>query len=154
MIYADVFQSLRRKVPGIALRALAEQGFRSWEPVSDSAAAGTDLKSLRAMQKFGVLRIWSGACDNTIYGGAYANQLARVWHDCVHLQLGKDFDFAGELAVATEQTTNTPELSLLERGAVWADTYGSVLYFHKRGRHVDNQLEFVSSFMSAGYRLP
>lgn len=41
--------------------------------------------------------------DTTIYTTAEANLAFRFWHDLTHVRLGRGFDLAGEMAVASAQ---------------------------------------------------
>lgn len=153
MIYADTFRALSERIESLAAKAMAAQGFYCWVATSDAARAATSLASLRDMQAKGTLYVWSGCSDNTIWGTARRNMLARVWHDCVHLELGADFNYHDEHAVASHQTYSTPGLTPLERGAVWADTFGMLSYEEKNGRFPEHQADFVRGYMSNCYRL-
>ena len=113
MVYDDTFQSLADRVEGLATVALAQQGFRHWRGVGDPALAAQDLSGLRRMKEGGVLLVWMGASDDTIWGSPYNNWMARVWHDCVHLKLGADFDAYGERDVAMYQAHDTQGLTAL-----------------------------------------
>ena len=153
MVYDDTFQSLANRVEGLATVSLAQQGFRHWRGVVDPSAAAQDLAGLRAMQAEGVLCVWMGASRGTIWGDPYRNWMARVWHDCVHLQLGADFNFYDERDVAMYQAHDTPGLDPVESGAVWADTFGQSEYYERYGEFPSNQIQFVRSYMLSGYRL-
>lgn len=152
MIYADTFRALGDKITNLAYTALRQRNMR-WVHTSDAGEAATDLASLRRMQELGVLVIWSGSCDNSIYGTPHRNMLARAWHDCVHLELGMDFNYHDECAVASHQTYSTLGLTPLERGAVWADTFGMLSYHEKNGFFPEHQADFVRGYMSNCYRL-
>ena len=153
MVYDNTFQSLADRVEGLATVALAQQGLRHWYGVTEASEAAQDLAGLRRMQSEGVLRVWTGASHGTIWGSPYRNWLARVWHDCVHLKLGADFDAYGERDVAMYQAHDTQGLTALERGAVWADTFGQSEYKERYAEFPSNQIQFVRSYMLSGYRL-
>lgn len=153
MIYADTFRALSNKVQALSDTALVRAGFKHWVATPRQECAATDLASLRRMQRAGVLWVWSGQCSDTIWGTERRNMLARVWHDCVHLELGADFNYPDECAVAAHQTYQTPGLTLTERGAIWADTFGMLQYEQKNGTFPRQQADFVRDYMSNGYRL-
>lgn len=102
----------------------------------------------------GTFRVYSGGMDFTIYNDAHGNHCFRFVHDMKHLELNRDFSFAGEVAVAKAQIAEADaiygkgsDVSLL----LEIDTLGQLLYFHNHDKFVDNQLEFAWEKFQARY---
>ena len=91
------------------------------------------------------LVVWSGASDNTIYGCNRVNHAFRAWHDSLHLKLGVNFDYAGELAVGLEQARliKNDALGLIIMGEV----VGQVEYLNKYGHFPIDQVEFMRNYL-------
>lgn len=47
----------------------------------------------------GLLTVWTGASDETIFGQPYLNWAFRTWHDAVHINLHADFSYEHEIRV-------------------------------------------------------
>lgn len=90
--------------------------------------------------------------DNTIYGDALANALARFWHDLVHLKTGLDFSLESEIKVSMIQLDQlwsvTDNLDVIT--AVEADTIGQQLYYLAHGEFPEDQRKFCLEYMNGG----
>lgn len=51
----------------------------------------------------GIIRVWNGGSEQTIFSTPMANFAFRAWHDGVHLAHGLDFTLAGEERVCERQ---------------------------------------------------
>lgn len=87
------------------------------------------------------VKVWSGACDNTIFIDPHVNRLFRAWHDACHVQLNADFSLQGEKRVAAYQAARVG--SDYWARAIMAEVAGQAEYFYKFGVFPANQLEFT-----------
>ncbi len=92
----------------------------------------------------GIMVVWSGGSDNTIYGDARVNHAFRAWHDALHIKLNVGFDLQGETRVALEQARIL--------GGPWAEiimaeVVGQAEYFAKHGEFPKNQVEFIVNYL-------
>lgn len=89
------------------------------------------------------LIIWSGASENTIYGCAELNYLARAWHDYTHVKLLSEFNLQGEIQTALKQMSQV-DTKFAE--VLRIEIIEQVNYFQKHGEFPENQLKFFKSF--------
>ena len=100
------------------------------------------------------LEISSEGCKNSIYGNAYINILARVWHDDVHLLIEKDFSLEDEIEVCEMQidellrwyinTGRSDSQLLLDTVLlIEIDIKRQREYYEKHKEFVENQMKFV-----------
>lgn len=93
----------------------------------------------------GILTVWDGASDNTIYGDANVNHAFRAWHDALHLKLNASFTLEGEILVAKEQSRLIG--SDLLGDILIAEVKGQAEYFNKHGQFPVNQVEFITNYL-------
>lgn len=101
-----------------------------------------------------VLTVSRDGCDTSIYGNAYINILARVWHDHIHLTRHKSFNTEDELFVAKLQRGKVYN-TLAQAGIsadrceaaarlIFIDIYDQVKYYEEHKQFVPDQKKFVS----------
>ena len=88
--------------------------------------------------------------DNTVWGEASSNHLARMWHDATHLLLNKDFSVDEEHIVAIEQARVVSHWSAMLADVVYADLRGQTLHMIKYGCFPDHQVNFVVNYLKTG----
>lgn len=93
--------------------------------------------------KTNVLTIWTGACNNTIYGDPEINLLARAWHDWTHFNYNLSFEPLDEVQVGILQMKELPQDWLFEKLLVHIDVIGQVMYYQQNGKFPDNQRLFT-----------
>lgn len=103
--------------------------------------------------KTGVLEVSSDGCQTSIYGNAFMNILARVFHDRVHLTRNLSFSKNDELQTAKLQRGEVfNECKLLgmsnlraSRAAalLYIDIADQVKYYYKYHQFVENQYEYI-----------
>ena len=101
----------------------------------------------QAKQNGGRVRVYSGACENTIYTAAPVNLAFRFWHDYLHYKNEFDFSRTGEELTAfihCGQVAARFGLGSIEYQLIQADTFGQVEYFWDVGGFVENQLNFAA----------
>lgn len=96
----------------------------------------------------GILKVWSGASDNTIWGAPHSNALFRAWHDSLHLRHGLGFDPSHELILAEFQIKEAARV-IGDRFAllVKAEVQGQIEFFKEFNKFPENQLEFTLNYM-------
>jgi hypothetical protein len=108
--------------------------------VSDRAP-GT-FADLVASRTGGLLQVWPGASEGTIYGDPRVNWAFRAWHDALHLSLGAGFDLEGERRVAEEQAR---VLGCDGMGAiVLAEVLDQAEHFARTGAFPTDQAAFMA----------
>lgn len=116
--------------------------------VSDRAP-GT-YEALRA-QSNGLMVVWAGASDGTIYGDRRVNWAFRAWHDSLHLALNADFTLTGELLVAKEQARI---LGGQLGEIILAEVEGQAGYYAANGYFPEDQVTFMRDYLAGkGIRL-
>lgn len=94
----------------------------------------------------GVMHVWSGGCQKTMYPSPADNHAFRAWHDSLHIAMGQGFDRSGErrVAIAHIRTARMHGCSRLAQSALVADTWGQFLYGEAHaGAFVEDQWAFV-----------
>lgn len=74
----------------------------SWQ--TSNLAPDTWEKTQASFAPAGIVTVWSGASNATVYSSPRANWLFRAWHDSMHLAYGLDFSLAGEERACERQT--------------------------------------------------
>lgn len=102
------------------------------------------LDELRACCATGMLWIWSGASDRTVYGSPARNHKARAWHDLTHVLLSAETDAEGELRTACMQhkRARARGMSIDAANLLWADTEGMQEYRRHHGYFPTDQRAF------------
>ena len=123
------------------------------------ATAETTTNNFEAFKKEtkddGYITVSRDGCENSIYGEARLNILARLWHDIWHLELNAPFDADGEELVAEAQcqemtdwlrSENVTERSIeAARNILYRDIMAQVEYYAKYNRFVPHQELFIKN---------
>lgn len=110
------------------------------------------------------IKVYDGACENTIFDCAEHNMAFRAWHDYHHLRLNAPFTLQGELEVMRAQqndlirlygTPGAPMNAQPERVKRWCDIIeaevkGQVEFYQEHGYFVRNQMQFVRKYLTKG----
>jgi len=91
----------------------------------------------------GILTVWDGASDNTIYADPAINWAFRAWHDKVHLKYDLDFSIESELILAKLAAS---QFDGKIADIVYAEVGGLVEYFRDNGRFPTDQAKFVKEY--------
>lgn len=95
-------------------------------------------------------KVFSGACENTIYTNYHGNISFRFWHDFLHYSKNLGFDTDSEFAVGELQIQAVQKefgKNSIESKLMQADTIGQVKYFSKYNKFVENQLQFAKDYL-------
>jgi hypothetical protein len=110
-------------------------------------AESRDCDSLEKITNYynrtGIVMVWTGASENTIFGNEMVNFKFRAWHDLIHITGQHAFDAKGERAVMEEQQRQAPEFKDL----IECEVIGQVEYFEATGKFPDNQIEFAKQYL-------
>ncbi|UVB02983.1 hypothetical protein IVIADoCa2_6 [Xanthomonas phage vB_Xar_IVIA-DoCa2] len=114
--------------------------------------APSTLDGVRAYaEEHGVLAVWSGASENTIWPSPEHNYDFRALHDSIHVKYGHAFDLAGEVATAVDTEKmlreRCPELSEEDYRALWFEVVGQAAYENVNGKFPDDQAAFIADCM-------
>lgn len=124
--------------------------FVDTDDFDESDIEGTFKKHKQRWEREGVIHIWTGASDKTIFGDAGINIYFRAWHDYLHLKHDLGYDFIGETAVAQIQMAMLPKEWHFERMLVNSEVVGQALYFMKHGKFIEDQRKFTITFLETG----
>lgn len=111
---------------------------------------GTLKRYQEVYKQEGIIKIWTGASDNTIFGTAEMNWKFRAWHDYIHITQGFGFDFAGESIVCQIQKEMIPSDWLYEKDLIHTEIIGQAQFFVHNGFFIDDQRRFTSVYMTWG----
>jgi len=95
-------------------------------------------------KKHGIITVFAGACERSIYNNVDVNHAFRAWHDKIHLEHGLSFSYEDELEVARIHCAALPKYA----DVLWADVAGQVWYYYKYGKYVKDQAAFVNAFIT------
>lgn len=126
-----------------------EKGFNFW-PASNQDAPET----FEALKEHGrIFPVLASGGGTSIYG-TDINIDFRFWHDCLHIELEKDFSTSGENSVADKhiEYAKSKGASLLALAILEADTKGQIAYYHKFKEFVGNQTAFVQTCVNRGLK--
>lgn len=120
--------------------------------------APSTLEDVEAYRKeHGVLAVWSGGSERTIWPTPEHNYAFRALHDMIHGKYGHSFTIYGEQATArdTEKCLRrvAPHLTDEDHRALWFEVVGQVLYEAHHGHFPDDQAAFIAACMSSGTAL-
>ena len=80
------------------IERLAPAGFKV-----SSLAPDTWTKTQASFATAGIVTVWNGASESTLYSKPAVNFAFRAWHDSIHLKHGNDFSLRGEELTADRQ---------------------------------------------------
>ena len=137
------------RVSNIAIEFLTQHGFTGIEFSKDAPNSLSELQSMykfRKAEKMPFL-VYCEGNENTIYGSAYCNGLARAWHDICHIILDAEFDAEGEKKVTDFQKSF---LIGIDKKIIDIEINGQVKYYEKNGKFPENQLDFFRFSLAFG----
>ena len=102
----------------------------------------------------GLLPVYDGGCELTIYPDLETNHAFRAWHDSIHLANGYSFSRENEIKVGLihMQQARAAGLSKRDQDMLVADTIGQIEYYYERGIYVQDQAKFVTAVLAFGLR--
>jgi len=104
---------------------------------------------------YGVVTVWDGASDRTIYDDAAVNMAFRAWHDFRHISAGADFTPCGEARTAGAQIGDIwaayglTDETLLWARVIWAEIVGQGAYLQRYGDFPKDQAGFVKAYLAS-----
>lgn len=124
-------------------------------PRRDAPDTYPDLVQAWALARAsGVLPVFDGASDFTIYTDSFVNIEARFWHDMVHLEHDLNFTLDDELEVCEIQRHDLQRagfgLTSWESKMLWADLSGQAVCANRLHRFPVDQKAFVTTAIHDG----
>lgn len=114
-----------------------------------AAIAPSTAKDLFSI-KGSTLVIWSGACENTIFGDAAVNIAFRALHDQLHLDTGIGFSPAEEIELGRIQAN---QYTGLMADLVYIEVTKQAEYYLKNGIFIQDQVSFtLNELRKLGYK--
>ena len=95
----------------------------------------------------GVIHVYTGHSENTIFGYAKINHMFRCWHDYIHITQNFSFDEIGEKNTAIYQKNQLPINWSFERELILIEVSGQVDYFVKNNMFVEDQRLFCRLYL-------
>lgn len=113
--------------------------------VSDNAPS--EFYQVKSCVNEGLLQIFSGGCESTIFSNPRYNYLFRLLHDVSHVRYSCDFTVQGEKRLADIQAYafNCEYIKAL----VQCEIAGQVDYFLQFGKFVEDQRSFAADCLSS-----
>lgn len=107
----------------------------------------TFKKHTARFQTEGVIHIWTGASDNTIFGEPTINHKFRAWHDFIHITQGYGYDFVGESICSVIQQSQLPNNWHFEKNLIHCEIVGQAQYFMLHGEFLKDQRKFTHLYL-------
>lgn len=104
-------------------------------------------KMKRDYEVTGIIVIWTGESDNTIFGEPHINHIFRAWHDYIHVTYDQDFSFAGESMVGTIQVHQLPTDWIFEKELLTSEILGQNQYYRQHKEFVKDQRKFTYDYL-------
>jgi hypothetical protein len=98
----------------------------------------------------GVIQVFSGASENTIFTHKHGNYAFRFWHDFLHVKHNLSFEHECEVLIGYMHVSEIEKefgIDSLESKLIRADTIGQTDYYRKYRKFPDNQLEFCKAYI-------
>ena len=111
---------------------------------------GTFRSHQKRFHEEGVIHIWTGASDSTIFGSNEMNYKFRAWHDYFHITRGFGYDFAGESIVCQIQKEMIPDDWTYEKELIHCEIIGQAQFFVYNRYFIDNQRLFTIMYLNNG----
>lgn len=92
----------------VAVAHLADKTARSFRVADIAPHAHEEL--IHQIETHGIIVVWSGASEHTIFGDPEINYAFRAWHDWCHWRGGHDFSPEGESAASRMQCAHLAAL--------------------------------------------
>lgn len=96
----------------------------------------------------GVIPVWTGESDRTIFGSSRVNHLFRFWHDYIHIKHRLGFDLEGESIVAAIQQYELPQEFIFEKELIHIEVVGQAQYYFVNSQFHSNQREFTIEYLN------
>lgn len=101
----------------------------------------------------GIMPVWSGASDGTIYADAHVNRAFRAWHDECHIAGQFGFTLQGERATCELQIRGLkarfPRVPNTLLALIRAEVIGQAEHFALTGSFPVNQAAFNRAYVAA-----
>lgn len=137
-------------------KALADAVIRlapAYVVIDDAPATLEDVRAYEAAH--GVLAVWSGASDKTMWPTPEHNYAFRALHDSIHVKYGHAFDLAGEQDTARDTEKylrrHCPDLIDEDYRALWFEVVGQAVYEVHHGVFPQDQAAFIAACMDGEY---
>lgn len=118
------------------------------DPVKNYTTMSEYFEATKAkFEKTGIIEIWMGSSDNTIFGEPHINHIFRAWHNMTHFKYDQPFNFGGESTVATIQCSQLPTDWIFERELLTAEVLGQNQYYRIHREYVTNQRQFAYDYL-------
>lgn len=120
----------------------------SWEGFNVTAA--TPIGEFAAfIARRGIMTVWDGASDKTIWRDARVNHAFRAWHDECHIRMNAGFTLAGERLACEEQCRELlaahPRAFALAN-VIRAEVIGQAEHFAATGEFPEDQIAFHAAY--------
>lgn len=131
------------------------RGFRVAE-----MAPRTYEEVIHQIEAHGIIVVWSGASEHTIFGDPEINYAFRAWHDWCHWRGRSDFSPSGEMGVAHMQCEHFITLyGDTPRTRRWckiveAEIIGQMRYREQHGEFPIDQYAFVVDYLNKEALVP
>lgn len=114
--------------------------------IKDIAPSSID-EVIRNYHERGIVTVWSGASDATIFGDASVNYAFRAWHDLTHILTGNNFTLQGETITALHQIATLPQgIARI----VLIEVIGQASHYFQHGHFPSNQIHFTMDALKRG----
>ena len=123
--------------------------FTSVDNFDENDIEGTFESHKKIYKETGVIHIWTGCSENTIFGDAKVNHYFRAWHDYIHIVYDLGYSITEESIVCNIQRDMLPSDWNLERDLINAEIIGQAHYFYKNNEFVKNQRDFTSQYLKS-----
>lgn len=98
----------------------------------------------------GLVQVWTGESNKSIYGKPEINWAARAWHDVTHFENNLGYTPLEEIQVGKIQAAQLPEDWWFEKALIDAEVTGQILYHCKHNKFPENQREFTLNYLKTG----
>lgn len=109
-------------------------------------APSDHVSLLECYRQTGKLKIWAGASDCTVWGGAADNWLFRAWHDYCHIGSGmcdKVDCFTADREIELSDWQSNGCSTMLGR-IVGIEIAGQASHYKRTGNFVEDQIRFAT----------
>lgn len=107
---------------------------------------GTLKRHREHYSKTGVIKIWTGCSEGTIFGEPTINHKFRAWHDYIHITQNLGYDFIGESVVSDIQQSQLPTDWYAEKQLIHCEVVGQAQYFMEQEEFLKDQRLFTGMY--------
>ena len=152
----DEFNQARKDVERYLIlweEALKSQGLRVGV-MQDAPSTYKDV--VNSFLNTGILVVYEGASENTIFSHPRINHLFRAWHDLGHITNKLDFQFHNERKLGEIQANEVYDALLNTAGhdrannarsLVRAEIIGQIEYYQIHRKYVDDQKSYTMGYL-------